>query len=63
MLQERQIINTTLCTEVVRTIISLDNFDVRTQLGNHTATDAGKIIYTPPNGEPLLRKMLHDWEE
>ena len=60
-LQARPIINTTLCTEVVRAIKNVRNLDVRTQAATHIATDAGAIIYTLPSGEPLLRDMLHQW--
>lgn len=55
-----------LCTatavEVCRTTKGVD-MDIRRTPGTRLSNDrSGEIIYTPPEGEAALRKLLADWE-
>lgn len=55
-------LGTRLAVDVCRTIRGLE-IDIRTKpvaLGNR---EAGEIIYTPPQGQELLRNLLANWEE
>lgn len=48
--------------EICRTIKGV-NLDIRRVPGTALANDVtGKVIYTPPQGEALLRKLLANWE-
>ncbi len=60
-LSERPL-STRLAVEICRTIKNVD-MDVRATPGTALLNDAtGKIIYTPPEGVELLRRMLANWE-
>jgi len=53
---------TATAVEVCR-IIKGVNLDIRRVPGTALANDAtGKVIYTPPQGEALLRSLLANWE-
>ena len=53
---------TTTAVEICRTLKAVD-LDIRKTPGTQLANDkTGEIIYTPPEGEALLRDMLANWE-
>lgn len=55
-------LTTATAVEVCRTIKGV-SLDIRRVPGTALANDAtGKVIYTPPQGEALLRSLLADWE-
>lgn len=55
-------LTTATAVEVCRTIKGV-NLDIRRVPGTALANDAtGKVIYTPPQGEALLRSLLANWE-
>lgn len=55
-------LNTNLAVEVCSIIKHID-LDVRRTPGTQLVNDrTGKIIYTPPEGEQLLREKLSNWE-
>lgn len=59
---KRRPLSTATAVEVCRTIKGV-NLDIRRVPGTALAGDAsGKVIYTPPQGEALLRKLLANWE-
>jgi Fic family protein len=59
---KRRPLSTATAVEVCR-IIKNVNLDIRRVPGTALAGDAtGKVIYTPPQGEVLLREMLANWE-
>ena len=61
MLKQRPV-STVLAVEVCRTIKGVD-LDVRKTSGTRLKNDAtGQVIYTPPEGEGVLRSKLADWE-
>lgn len=61
-LSERPL-TTATAVEVCRTIKGID-LDIRKTPGTALINDAtGDIIYTPPEGESLLREKLSDWEK
>jgi Fic family protein len=55
-------LSTRIAVEICRTITGID-LDVRCTPGT-TLTDShtGEVIYTPPEGEALLRDLLANWE-
>ena len=56
-------LTTATAVEVCRTIKGID-LDIRKTPGTALINDAtGDIIYTPPEGESLLREKLSDWEK
>ena len=56
-------LSTSTAIEVCRTIKDVE-LDIRRVPGTALANNArGKIIYTPPQGEALLRKLLANWEQ
>ena len=56
-------LNTNTAISVCRTILGVDT-DVRRVPGTALANNVtGEVIYTPPEGEDLLRKKLANWEE
>lgn len=56
-------LTTATAVEVCRTIKGV-NLDVRRVPGTALANDATKkVIYTPPQGEALLRRLLANWEK
>lgn len=55
-------LNTTLAVEVCR-IIKDTQLDIRRVPGTKLANDrTGEVVYTPPEGEDLLRDKLSNWE-
>lgn len=59
---KRRPVTTTTAVEVCRTIKGV-KLDIRRVPGTALANDAtGKVIYTPPQGEDLLRNLLANWE-
>lgn len=59
---KRRPLSTATAVEVCRTIKGV-NLDIRRVPGTALAGDAtGSVIYTPPQGEALLRKLLANWE-
>lgn len=61
MLSERPV-TTTMAIEICRTIKGVD-LDIRATPGTALFNDAtGQVIYTPPEGQDLLREKLANWE-
>ena len=61
MLQQRPL-STAIAVEICRTIKGV-NLDIRNTPGTALMNDAtGAVIYTPPEGEDLLRHKLANWE-
>lgn len=61
MLEQRPL-STSIAVEVCRTIKGVD-LDIRSTPGTALVNDAtGAVIYTPPEGQDLLRTKLADWE-
>lgn len=59
---KRRPVTTSTAVEVCRTIKGV-KLDIRRVPGTALASDAtGKVIYTPPQGEDLLRNLLANWE-
>lgn len=54
-------LNTALAEKICSTLKGTD-MGVRKIPGTTLSTPTGKIIYTPPQGERLLREKLHNWE-
>jgi Fic family protein len=60
-LDERPL-TTRTAVEVCRAIKDID-LDLRRTTGTHLRNHAtGKVIYTPPEGEPVLRELMANWE-
>lgn len=55
-------LNTNTAIIVCRTIMGID-MDIRCVPGTALAKATGAVIYTPPEGEDLLRKKLTNWEQ
>lgn len=56
-------LTTTSAVEICRTIKGVD-MDIRKVPGTALVNDAtGQVIYTPPQGETLIRDLLGDWEK
>jgi Fic family protein len=59
---ERRPLSTATAVEVCRTLLGID-LDIRCVPGTALVSEAtGKVIYTPPVGEDLLRNLLGNWE-
>ena len=59
---EKRPVSTNLALEICRTIKGFD-LDIRASSGTALMNEAtGAIIYTPPEGQALLREMLRNWE-
>ncbi len=59
---KRRPVSTAMAVEVCRTIKGVE-LDVRSTPGTTLINDAtGEVIYTPPEGEDLLRRKLANWE-
>jgi Fic family protein len=59
---KRRPLATTTAVDVCRTLIGV-NVDVRRVAGTKLINDAsGQVVYTPPEGEALLRDLLTNWE-
>jgi Fic family protein len=55
-------LSTATAVEVCRTLLAVD-LDVRRLPGTALVNDVtGKVVYTPPTGETLLRALLGNWE-
>lgn len=62
MLEQRPL-STAIAVEVCRTIKGVE-LDIRSTSGTSLMNDAtGEVIYTPPEGEELLRQKLKNWED
>ena len=60
-LKKRPLVTAT-AVEVCRTLLGV-KLDVRRVPGTTLANEAtGDVVYTPPQGEPLLRDLLANWE-
>ena len=61
-LLKRRPVSTVMAVEVCRTITGVE-LDIRNTPGTALTNDAtGQVIYTPPDGEDLLRSKLANWE-
>lgn len=61
-LLKRKPLSTSTAVEVCRTLLGV-SLDVRRVPGTALANQAsGKVVYTPPEGEALLRQLLGNWE-
>ncbi|MBO6538785.1 MAG: Fic family protein [Rhizobiaceae bacterium] len=61
MLKERPV-STLIAVEICRTIKGIE-LDVRSTPGTALVNDAtGRVVYTPPAGQPLLLNKLSNWE-
>ncbi len=59
---ERRPVSTTVAVEVCRTIKGVD-LDIRNTPGTALTNEAtGEIVYTPPQGEDVIRVKLANWE-
>ncbi|MEA3247867.1 MAG: Fic family protein [Gemmatimonadota bacterium] len=55
-------LTTATAVEVCRTLLGV-NLDIRRVPGTALVNQAtGKVVYTPPDGEPHLRSLLANWE-
>lgn len=55
-------VSTSTAVSVRRTIKGVE-FDIRSTPGTALMNEAtGKVVYTPPEGQPLLREKLANWE-
>ena len=54
-------VSTSMAVEICRMIKGVD-LDIRKSTGIRLINDAGEILYTPPEGEELLRNKLANWE-
>lgn len=55
-------LSTATAVEICRTLLGL-NIDVRRVPGTKLLNEGtGAVVYTPPDGEPLLRQLLANWE-
>ena len=61
LLAQKKGIGTTLCTEVMR-VIKAGGAGIRQYPGTRIGRSDGSTIYTPPQGEALIRTKLRDWE-
>ena len=61
LLVQKKGISTTLCTEVMR-VIKASGAGIRRYPGTRIGRSDGSTIYTPPEGEALIRTKLRDWE-
>ncbi len=59
---EKRPLSTNIAVEVCRTIKDV-NLDIRRTPGTQLVSDrTSKVIYTPPEGETMLREKLANWE-
>ena len=61
-LQERKLLTTNLSIKIYQ-IIKANTAGIRNTLGTKIATSTGKILYTPPEGEKIIRDKLRNLEE
>jgi Fic family protein len=54
-------LTTNIAVDVCRAIKDVD-LDIRRTSGTNLKNQSGRVIYTPPEGEPLLREKMSDWE-
>jgi Fic family protein len=54
-------LTTNTAVEVCRAIKDVD-LDIRRTSGTNLKNQSGKIVYTPPEGEDVLRAKMTDWE-
>lgn len=63
LIKKREILTTNDITSIQRIIIE-NNAGIRTQPGTQLKNTAtGKVIYTPPEGEDIIRKLLRNLED
>jgi Fic family protein len=60
-LERRPVITTNLCIEIVQ-CIKQNSAGIRRVPGTALATPQGQVIYTPPDGENIIRDKLSNWE-
>ncbi|MGY6559267.1 MAG: Fic family protein [Nitritalea sp.] len=61
-LESRPFITTNLCIELVQTIKG-NTAGIRNTPGTTLSNANGEVIYTPPDGEDIIRQKLADWEK
>lgn len=61
-LKTKPIITTNLCIKIVQ-CIKQNNASIRNTPGTTLSNTTGKIIYTPPSGEPIIREKLANLEK
>lgn len=61
-IENRPIITTNLCVEIVQSI-KKNTLEIRKTPGTTLKNDKGKIIYTPPTGEQVIREKLANLEK
>jgi Fic family protein len=54
-------LTTNIAVEVCRAIKDVD-LDIRRTSGTNLKNQSGRVIYTPPEGETVLREKMADWE-
>ena len=61
-LKKNELLTTNLFIKIFRKIKETDA-EIRKTPGTKLADGSGKVIYTPPEGEQLIRKLLHNLEQ
>jgi Fic family protein len=61
-IDRRPFISTNLCIEIVQTITN-NTAGIRVTPGTTLSNSQGKVIYTPPEGETVIRDLLSNLEE
>jgi len=61
-IDRRTFISTNLCIEIVQTITN-NTAGIRVTPGTTLSNSQGKVIYTPPEGETVIRDLLANLEE
>lgn len=61
-LESRPFITTNLCIDIVQRVKE-NSSSIRTTPGTTLSNTKGKVIYTPPSGEDVIRKKLSDFEK
>jgi Fic family protein len=61
-LKKNELLTTNLFIKIFQKIKETDA-EIRKTPGTKLVDDSGKVIYTPPEGEQLIRKLLHNLEQ
>ena len=61
-LKTKPFITTNLCIKIVQ-CIKQNTASIRVTPGTTLSTPQGEVIYTPPNGENVIREKLANWEK
>lgn len=61
-LKRKPFITTNLCIKIVQ-CIKRNEASIRNTPGTTLSNTQGKVIYTPPTGEDIIRKMMANWEK